>query len=417
MTEPEARPKILFFAPILEYPPAGGPPLSVVNAVKVLSRLGELHIVTTVPEWTVRGTPTETFFRANSHALSFAPSHVLASRNRTRNRVINKLRRILAPAVAIPDVRYVLDYGRRHGIDVYWIDRVLERAFFVFHGLRRRLPQARIVGDTEAVHSRFVLREIPLIANPLRRALVARTGRRIESQERELVATANAVTAVSDVDADYYRAIAPDPSRIRRFSNVVDLADFEDAEVQPFALNQPAVILLGVYGQASSPMDRAAEWTAREIMPLVWQKVPQAHLYIVGRRADRTQAHQAGPNVTVVGQVPSVMPYLKQAAVSLVPLRYESGTRFKIVESGAAALPTVSTTLGAEGLQVTDGKDILIADDTQTFAQAIVRVLTDPELARSLGRELHAMVARTYSLGNLRTEGETILRAVLARRT
>lgn len=411
MTSPTSawRPKVVFFAPILEYPPAGGPQLSVINAIKVLHQISELHIVTTVPPNQIASPGALSFFKEHSHALVHAPSSKWAANNRFFGRVLRKVKRVAAPVFAKIDVDYVVDYANLHAIDVFWVDRVLEHAFSVFRRLRRLCPEAVIVGDTEAVYSRFILRELPLVSNPARRIWIEYKGKKKEAEERELTAKADAVTAVSEIDAEYFRSLAPDPSRVKLFSNVVDLRDFEMDMLAPIHLKRPCILLLGSYGHQNSPMDRAAKWVAHDIMPLVWRQVPDAHLYIIGRNSHLTQASLNSEGITVVGQVPSVLPYLQQASATLVPLRFESGTRFKIVESGAASVPCISTTLGAEGLNVTDKENILIADTTEDFAEAIVQILVHPDLAASLGHRLHALVAQCYSLDTQTREGKSII--------
>lgn len=411
MSAPERawRPRVVFFAPILEYPPAGGPQLSVVNAIKVLHQISELHIVTTVPPSCIGSPDALLFFKEHSHALVHAPSSKWTVRNRFLDRVLRKVKRIVAPVVAKLDVDYVADYATLHNIEVFWVDRVLEHAFSVFRRLRHLRPEATIVGDTEAVYSRFILRELPLVTNPLRRFWIELKGKRKEGEERELTAKADVVTAVSEIDAEYFRSLAPDSSRIKLFSNVVDLRDFEADTIAPNHIKRPCVLLLGSYGHQNSPMDRAAKWVAHDIMPLVWRQVPDAHLYVIGRNANLTQASLNSDGITVVGQVPSVLPYLQQAAATLVPLRFESGTRFKIVESGAALVPCISTTLGAEGLNVTDKENILIADTTEDFAEAIVQVLVQPGLGCLLGQNLHTLVALHYSLDVQTREGQAII--------
>ena len=403
------KPKILFYAPILEYPPAGGPQISVINAIKVLNQVAELHIVTTVPPHRLAEPETKAFLQQHCHALVHAPSSRLTSSVRLLDRAMRRGRRVGGAFVAPFDVGFIERYADAHGIDVFWIDRVLEHAFGVFRLLRRRRPKALIVGDTEAVHSRFIMREIPLIRQPVKRLMVSTAGRRIERQERQLTALADAVTAVSEVDADYYRSIASDKSRIHRFSNIIDIDDYRSPVAPPPSFRQPCLLLLGSFGRIGSPMDRAAIWLAYEIMPLVRQRVPDVHLYVIGRNADLTQAGLNGDHITVVGQIPSVLPYLQHAAATLVPLRYESGTRFKIVESGAASIPCVSTTLGAEGLDIEHGKNILIADTTETFADAIISLLEDNDLQQRLGEDLHQLVSDKYSLKTQLREGEAIL--------
>lgn len=411
-TMPQARPKVLFFAPILEYPPAGGPQLSVVNAVKVLHRIAELHIVTTVPPERVGGPEALAFFRAHCHTLIHAPTSRWCSRHPFLDKLMRRSRRLLAPVLAWFDVRCMLRHAEREGIRIFWVDRVLEHAFAVFRRLRNKRPDSPIVGDTEAVYSLFLLRELPMVKHPLRWLAIWLRGKKTEAEERALTSRADVVTAVSEVDAEFFRRLSPSPGNVLRFSNVVDLADFTTRVAPPLPLRKPCALLLGSFGHPNSPMDRAARWIAEEIMPLVWQKVPDAHLYIIGRNSQITQTGLNGEHVTVVGQVPSVLPYLQRAALTLVPLRFESGTRFKIVESGAAAVACVSTTLGAEGLDVTHGENILIADDTEGFAAAMVSVLSSPALARELGDRLHELVAKDYSLEKQIREGEMILQYI-----
>lgn len=410
------RPKVLFFAPILEYPPAGGPQISVVNAVKVLHQISELHIVTTVPIDRREAEETVRFFKAHSHALVQAPSYKLTVQGKFVGKFVRLFRRLAAPLLAKIDGHYVLRYANAHGIDVFWVDRVLEYAFAVFAELRRLHPAGKIVGDTCSVFSRFVLRELPLVSNPLRRLWIRAMGRKKQREERMLTALADVVTAVSELDAQYFRSIAPHPERVKLFSNVVDLGDYGSCDHQAAQLSCPSLLLLGSFGHQNSPMDRAAKWMATEVMPLVLRDVPDAQLYIIGRNADRTQANLRSDAIKVIGRVPSVVPYLYQAAATLVPLRFESGTRFKILESGAASIPCVSTALGAEGIAVTDKENILIAETEQEFAAAIVGVLRDPVYARTLGTRLHDLVAERYSLETQKREGQAIIRFLEERR-
>lgn len=114
--------------------------------------------------------------------------------------------------------------------------------------------------------------------------------------------------------------------------------------------------------------------------------------------------------MVVKGRVDSVMPYLGNADVALVPLKFESGTRFKILEAGACGVPIVSTTLGAEGIPVVDGVHLLLADDAESFADAVVRVISDQRLAASLAANCSELVRENYGLDALRREAVLILR-------
>lgn len=409
MTPTDKKTKVLFFAPILEYPPAGGPQLSVVNAVKVLNRISELHVVTTVHQDRMGSAGAVEFFRSHCHTLIHSPTSRWASKHQVVDKLLRRSRRLLAPAFAWFDVRCMLQHARREGIEVFWVDRVLEHAYAVFRLLRSKRPEAAVVGDTEAVYSLFLLRELPMVKNPLRWLVIWLRGKKTQMEEKSLVVKADVVTAVSDIDAEFFRQLGEDPKKIMRFSNVVDLEEYRDIVPLCPPLPKPCALLLGSFGHVNSPMDRAARWVAKDIMPIVWKAVPEAHLFIIGRNSQNTQAELNGERITVVGQVPSVLPYLQQAALTLVPLRFESGTRFKIVESGAAAVACVSTTLGAEGLDVRHGENILIADETASFAAAMISVFSSQELQQKLGSNLHELVRRNYSLQKQTQEGEMIL--------
>ena len=407
------RLKVLFFAPILKYPPKGGPELSVINAIKVLNVISELHIVTSVPGDCLGSDEALTFLKKHSVNIVFTSKSISVGPAPILERTTRFIKREIFPSIYPSlEVRFIKKYALRENINVFWIDRVLEHSFIIFKKIRIAFPSALIVADTEAVYSRFILRELPLVNNPLRWVKIFILGKRKEREERELVLSANIVTAVSTVDMTYFLSLATNKSKVMRFSNTIDLNDFKHSIEPTIKLKLPCVLLLGTFGHQNSPMDRAAKWLTRKVMPLVWERVPNLHLYIIGLNAHLTQSSLEGENVTVVGSPLSVLPYLKQATATLVPLRFESGTRFKIVESGAASVACISTALGAEGLDVTDKENILIADNEEDFAKAIIDVATIPNLAETLGSKLHSLVKENYSLDTQLNEAKSIIKSI-----
>lgn len=160
-------------------------------------------------------------------------------------------------------------------------------------------------------------------------------------------------------------------------------------------------------------MEKAARWVISDILPLVREKRPDTWLYVVGKNSDVILADMEENGVTITGSLPSVLPYLCNSAVALVPLQYESGTRFKILEAGACRIPVVSTTLGAEGLDVINRENILIANTATDFARAIVSVLEDRSLADKLGKNLRDLIARDYSIPRLEAEAREIINQLM----
>ena len=132
------------------------------------------------------------------------------------------------------------------------------------------------------------------------------------------------------------------------------------------------------------------------MLPLIKRVRPEVRLLVVGPAPPPEIVRRAAPDVIVTGEVPDVRPYLERAKVVVVPLRIGGGTRLKIVEALAMAKPVVSTSLGAEGLDVSDGEDILIADNAPAFADRVAGVLADNALATRLGSAGRRLVERSY---------------------
>lgn len=139
-------------------------------------------------------------------------------------------------------------------------------------------------------------------------------------------------------------------------------------------------------------------WFARSVLPLIQQRFPQVRFSIVGGNPPAAlRALADSPNIEVTGYVDDVGPYLANATVLVVPLRSGGGTRLKILEALAAGAPTVSTSVGAEGLDLEEGTEIAIADDPVSFADATIRVLSSQEYQRRLSDAGRRAVVQRYS--------------------
>ncbi|WP_076590903.1 glycosyltransferase family 4 protein [Herminiimonas arsenitoxidans] len=399
--------KVLFTTPILEHPAAGGPQLRIENSIKALSRASELDIIyrTSEPAETVEATGN--FFRqyaSEYHTLFNAAPEDFLSRCIS---LIEKISNRLFNTRIVKHAKYILDHVDRREIDVLWFGYG-NISYPLIKYIKAQRPNLKVVCDTDSVWSRFVLRELPYVKGT-RKLAVWRAGRKKELEERAWVELCDVTTAVSEVDAEYYRNIAKDPSRVQVFSNVIDIDSYRRPPLPPAGFQRPSIYLAGSFGHYHSPMDTAARWMLEEVFPHVLKTHPNVHFYIVGRNSELGFGHLTGPNVTVTGRLETVLPYLCNTDVALVPLKFESGTRFKILEAGACKVPLVSTTLGAEGIPVVDGEHILIADEPENFAMAIVKLLDDKELAANLAVNCHDLVNKNFSVESLAVEAKQIL--------
>lgn len=385
--------RILFTTPLLEHPPAGGPALRIENSIKALHRISELHLLVRVNQATIGGPEAENFFRGQCHTLAYSPS--------------------VFGETEIKDAEFIINYANAQQIDLIWFGYG-NISFSLMKQIKRRRPELKIVCDTDSVWSRFILRELPYEPSAERRAQIQQSGFQKQQEEAEWVNFCDVTTAVSEVDADYYRGLAADPSRIHLFSNVIDPATYSERPPRPPELHKPCLYLAGSFYADTSPMARAARWMLDDILPRVRQIIPDIHFYIVGKGSREIFGHIQSPHITVTGQLPSVLPYLTHADVALVPLMFESGTRFKIMEAGICGVPLVSTTLGAEGLPVTHGQELLIADEPDAFAAAIIQLVQNKPLAQRLAANCRQLITKFCSIDWLVQEATTIVQFLMA---
>ena len=198
------------------------------------------------------------------------------------------------------------------------------------------------------------------------------------------------VIAVSEADRQAMSSMV-DLSHISVVPTGVDLSKYQyDPDARPSA---PLIVFTG--SMDWQPNIDGVEFFCKEIWPSVLAKVPKARFRIVGRDPHPRVRDLASSSVEVTGTVPSVVDHLREAAAFVVPLRIGGGTRIKIYEGMAMGKATVSTTIGAEGLDVEHGRDIILEDAPAAFAKAIVALLSNEDMRRNY-EAAAAATARRY---------------------
>jgi polysaccharide biosynthesis protein PslH len=253
---------------------------------------------------------------------------------------------------------------------------------------------ARVVLDEHNVEYRIPQRLAETRKNPLVRAFLAAEWRRMRDFERVALRRADRTIAVSDEDRQVLQELAGVSSdTIECVPIGVDTAYFGDVHWEPGASE-----LLSIGTMYWPPNVDAALYFYREIFPKIRRQMPESTLCLVGPKPTaEVLALASDPAVSVTGLVPDIRPWAQKCGAFIVPLRSGSGMRVKILNAMAMGVPIVSTTVGAEGIEVTDGEDILLADAPEAFAAAAVRVLTDPALARRLASGGRSLMERLYS--------------------
>jgi glycosyltransferase involved in cell wall biosynthesis len=160
-------------------------------------------------------------------------------------------------------------------------------------------------------------------------------------------------------------------------------------------IGAPVLLFLGY--MAYEPNADAAQFFAKQVLPLIRRDIPEVKFLVVGK--DPTSSVRLihdGNSVLVTGTVPDVADYLRSASVVVVPIRFGGGTRIKILEAFAYRRAVVSTTKGAEGLEVQSGKHLLLADSPEDLATACKQLLRDAQLRERLGEEGFRLVQDRY---------------------
>ena len=407
--------RILFTTPVLENPPAGGPQLRIENSIKALNEISELHIISRVSLEKIGGFVADKFYRKHCKRFLYSSS----AKNFELNKFLYRIKKFLNILrhnkkkyeydryIIESDATFILNYAKKNAVDLIWFGYG-NQSYDLIKEIKNRNSSLPLICDTDSVLSRYLLRGMPYEKCLEKREKLRLFGKKQEKEEAELVKLCDATLAVSEVDAEYYRELADKPEKIKIFSNVIDVNDYSISQDVPKNFKKPCIYLAGSFG-FDSPMNKATMWFVEKVFPLVKKEIENIHFYIIGNRSDSTLGDIKSDSISVVGKVKSVLPYLQNATVAIVPLMFESGTRFKILEAAACGIPIVSTTLGAEGLAVVDREDILIADEPREFADAILKLIKDEDFAKKIANNCKQLVKKKYGLEKLIEEGKEVL--------
>ena len=228
--------------------------------------------------------------------------------------------------------------------------------------------------------------------HPLKRLAYGLVADRLRRYERRTARDFNLVLACSEADRRVFETLVPG-LRVVTVPNTVDLDLFRPVSARPAS---GTVVFTGTLWY--EPNADAACWLAEEIFPLVQKEAPEATLLIVGDDPPAAvQALGRRPGVRVVGPVEDIRPWLEQAAAYVAPVRMGSGTRQKLLDAMARGLPVVTTRKGCEGLDVEEGKHLLLAETPEEFRDRILDLLRDEALWSRLGAGGRRLVEEKYS--------------------
>lgn len=234
---------------------------------------------------------------------------------------------------------------------------------------------------------------------------------KLSNFEKKVWAKFDYCIACSDVDKKNIETIAG-KDKVITVDNGVDLQYFNPGSYQ---LEPDTLVYTGQIGWY--PNEDALIYFVEEIMPAIKKSIPSLKLWIVGGKpSDRIKfLANNDSNITVTGFVDDVREYMARAFVYIVPLRIGSGTRLKILEALSMKKAVVTTSIGCEGINVQDNKHLLIRDNPQDFAQAVIELLRNEDLRLRLGENGRKLVEEKYDWNIVFKDLDKILTIIVKR--
>lgn len=234
-------------------------------------------------------------------------------------------------------------------------------------------------------------RHAEVASNPLWRFVLRREWRKMKDTELRYLRLADHVLTVSENDREVFARNIP-PERITPIPTGVDTEYFTPRNPS----ENENLVFTG--SMDWMPNEDGIIYFFSEILPRIRQTRPSIVFWVVGREPTKRVRSllEKDPGIRITGRVEDIRPYISKAAVYVVPLRIGGGTRLKIFEAMAMGKAVVSTTIGAEGLPVTDGRDISITDTPEEFAASVIQLLDSPARRQQMGEHARKLVEENF---------------------
>lgn len=380
--------RILIITATLPYPPFSGTPLRVYNLLQRISKEHEIWLATFVRNLDAAESVSHLQeFCRGVEAVKFQQLGALA-------RPVDFFRYLLTNKP--PDLRlYYSDelMSNIHDlvvkIDFDVVEFVDSYMAMYLQALPQEMRGKAILTFIDVVFNKYD-RIYPLEPKRFRKLRLWLHSRMMRRWEPRYAERFDHCITVSEADRRLLLAVNP-RLQIDVVPNGVDTHAY-----QPLPHDDAASALVFVGNMNYRPNVDGVLWFCREMLPYVRREVPEVEVWIVGVDPQPEVRELNGDGVHVTGQVEDVRYYYNRSTASFVPLRAGGGTRLKILEAMALGRPVVSTSIGCEGLDVVDGEHLLIADNSQRFAENAVRLLTDEGLRNSIATKARQLVVDHY---------------------
>lgn len=236
--------------------------------------------------------------------------------------------------------------------------------------------------------------------NPIKRSYINLLAKRLKKYEQEIMSDIDGIAAMTKVDEGLFKNLG-----FKKGIKAIPTGYIVNAKGELNKIvNTNEVEPNSIFHIASMdwlPNVEGVDWFLNEVWDKVYSSDPSAKLYLAGREMPERFFHLNHGNIKTVGEVKSAKEFYLSKQIMIVPVLSGSGMRIKIIEGMALGKVIVSTTIGAEGINCTPGKNILIADTPQAFADAILHCLQHPEFVEEIGKNAQQLIEEQYSNQNI----------------
>jgi len=254
----------------------------------------------------------------------------------------------------------------------------------------RELSKAKIVLRAHNIEHLVWKRVASITKNPLKKAYLNHLSATLEDYEKNILNQYDGIVPISPVDAPFFmehtkKPVLALPTGIHP----------EKLKLKPGGEPEHALYHIGAMNWM--PNEEGIRWFMDQVWPVVHQRLPELKIHLAGREMPPWLQQLQLDNVLIEGEVDDAYEFIQSKSILIAPLFSGSGIRIKIIEGMAMGKAVISTSIGAEGINYTHGKNILIADTAHDFADAIYTLFTDPKKTRKLGMAAQELILQEHN--------------------
>ena len=389
---------ILYLSQLIPYPPDAGPKVRIYHTLRYLSEAG--HQVTLVA-FEREGDDKRNIEHLRQICHDVHTVDIKRSQTRDAHELIRSLvsnRPFLISRDRVKDMHIKInELLGNNSFDAIHADQLWMAQYALIAG-KERANNGRLQMVLDQHNAVYLIpqRMSMNTSNPFKQLVLALESRKLARYEVKTCQQFDRVVWVTEDDRQALTTIANGAGDFEKDLIIPICVDTETSQSLPPSDGAFRVTFLG--GMHWPPNAQGIQWFFQNVWPIVQKRSPDSVLTVIGKNPPSSlRSAEDNPQVEATGYVEDLSSYLQETAVFIVPLHSGGGMRVKIVDAWSWGLPVVSTAIGAEGITFDDGQNILIADTPEEFADAVVSVLHNRELANQLSINGRRSVETNYN--------------------